>query len=111
LIGVFLPQSFPSRERTATAQSHPTKAHSRTAAGTQWYNFACIYSVASSKIADKKQEYADRAMELLGTAVEQGFNDAAHIAEDSDLDPLRERDDFKKLLAELNEREMTTKQQ
>jgi hypothetical protein len=31
----------------------------------QWYDFACVYAVASGKIADKKQEYADRAMELL----------------------------------------------
>src|SRR5262249_19598963 len=35
----------------------------------QWYDFACIYSVASGKIADKKQAYADRAMELLHQAV------------------------------------------
>ncbi len=27
----------------------------------QWYNFACVYALASDKIADKKQEYADRA--------------------------------------------------
>ena len=35
----------------------------------EWYNFACVYAVASGKIADKKQEYADRAMELLTLAV------------------------------------------
>ena len=31
----------------------------------QWYNFACVYSVASGKLPDKKWEYADRAMESL----------------------------------------------
>jgi tetratricopeptide (TPR) repeat protein len=35
----------------------------------QWYDFACVYAVASGKLADKKQEYADRAMELLREAV------------------------------------------
>ncbi len=67
----------------------------------KWYDFACVYAVASSKSADKKQEYADRAMELLHKAVQAGYTDAAHLAKDKDLDVLRERGDFKKLLAEL----------
>ncbi len=67
----------------------------------QWYNFACVYAVASGKIAGKKQEYADRAMELLHIAVKAGYKDAAHMKKDTDLDPLREREDFKKLIAEL----------
>ena len=57
--------------------------------------------MASGKIADKKTEYADRAMELLAKAVGAGFKDAAHMKTDTDLDPLRNREDFKKLLAEL----------
>jgi hypothetical protein len=68
----------------------------------QWYNFACIYSIASSKIDDKKKEYGDRAIELLKKAVEAGWKDAAHIEQDTDLGPLRDRDDFKNLLAELS---------
>jgi tetratricopeptide (TPR) repeat protein len=68
-----------------------------------WYNFACVYSIASVKIADKQQEYADRAMELLHKAVQAGWTDATHIAEDTDLDPLREREDFKKLLSSLDQ--------
>ena len=67
----------------------------------QWYNFACVYSLASTKIADKKNEYADRAMELLQKAVKAGWNDAKHTAKDTDLVPLRDREDFKKLLADL----------
>ncbi len=66
-----------------------------------WYNFACVYSLASTKIADKKKEYADRAMEMLQKAVKAGWNDAKHTANDKDLDPLRDREDFKKLLADL----------
>jgi serine/threonine protein kinase/tetratricopeptide (TPR) repeat protein len=67
----------------------------------QWYDFACVYAVASGKFADKKQEYADGAMELLRRAVQAGYRDAAHVKQDSDLDSLRGRDDFQQLLAEL----------
>jgi serine/threonine-protein kinase len=67
----------------------------------QWYDFACVYAVASGKFADKKQEYADRAMVLLQQAVEAGFRDKADMKQNSDLDSLRGRDDFKRLLAEL----------
>ena len=70
----------------------------------QWYNFACVYSVASGKIADKKREYADRAMELLRVAVKAGWKDAEHMKTDTDLDPLRDRDDFKKLIADFEKR-------
>ena len=55
----------------------------------------------SSKVADKKQEYADRAMEMLHKAVKAGFNDYAHLAKNADLDPLRDRADFKQLLESL----------
>ena len=65
------------------------------------YDFACFCAIASDKEVDKKQEYADRAMEMLQKAVKAGFKDAAHMAKDKDLDPLRERDDFKKLVSEL----------
>jgi tetratricopeptide (TPR) repeat protein len=68
---------------------------------TQWYDFACVYAVASGKIADEKQEYADRAMELLQKAVKAGYKDAANMNKDTDLDTLRNREDFKKLFAEM----------
>jgi tetratricopeptide (TPR) repeat protein len=67
----------------------------------QWYECACIYAVASGKIVEKKQEYADRAMELLRRTVQAGWKYAARIAEDTDLDSLRNREDFKKLMSEF----------
>jgi len=70
----------------------------------EWYNFACVYAVASSKIADRKLEYADRAMELLHEAIKAGYKNASHIAKDTDLDSLRDREDFKKVLAELGKK-------
>src|SRR5262245_52665089 len=69
--------------------------------GGQWYDFACIYAIASGKSAEKKSEYADQAMGLLQRAVKAGYKDTSQVARDQDLDPLRTRDDFKKLLAEL----------
>ena len=54
-----------------------------------WYSFACMYSVASVKVADKRAEYADPAMELLQKAVKAGFKDATHMKKDKDLDPWR----------------------
>jgi len=44
---------------------------------------------------------ADRALQWLHKAVQAGYKDAAHIKKDPDLDPLREREDFQKLLESL----------
>jgi tetratricopeptide (TPR) repeat protein len=67
----------------------------------QWYDFACIYSVAAGTMAGKKQEYANRAMELLRKAVNAGYKDAAHLKSDAALDAVRDREDFKTLVSEL----------
>ena len=40
-------------------------------------------------------------MTMLRDAVAKGFQDHAHLNKDNDFAPLREREDFKKLLAEL----------
>ncbi len=65
------------------------------------YNLARLYAFASTKIDAKKTEYANRAMELLLKAVAAGFQDAARLVKSDDLLPLRDRDDFMKLLAGL----------
>jgi serine/threonine protein kinase/tetratricopeptide (TPR) repeat protein len=44
---------------------------------------------------------ADRAMTWLRRAIAAGYADAAGVAKDPDLDALRDRNDFKKLVAEL----------
>jgi hypothetical protein len=43
-------------------------------------------------------------MELLQKAVKAGYKEVAHMKKDTDLDPLRARADFKKLLAELEKK-------
>jgi serine/threonine protein kinase/Flp pilus assembly protein TadD len=70
----------------------------------QWYDFACVCALASGKCADQKQPYADQAMNLLQQAVKAGYTDAAHMKQDANLDPLRGRDDFTKLLQELEKK-------
>jgi hypothetical protein len=48
-----------------------------------------------------KEDCAKRAITLLQQAVAKGFKDADHMKKDDDLKALRERDDFKKLVMEL----------
>ncbi|HKI36902.1 MAG TPA: protein kinase [Gemmataceae bacterium] len=67
------------------------------------YDTACATALCVP-LADKpetKEKYAARAVALLRQAIAKGYKDAAHVKTDSDLDALRPRDDFKKLLADL----------
>jgi serine/threonine protein kinase/tetratricopeptide (TPR) repeat protein len=57
---------------------------------------------ASGQSRDKQREYADRAMALLQQAVKAGFRDAGLLTKERAFDSLRDRDDFKKLMMELN---------
>lgn len=68
-------------------------------------------SIASrnSKLDSKKRKeavrfYGDEAMNLLRNAINIGFNDIARLKKDSDLDILRVREDFQKILVELEKR-------
>ena len=47
------------------------------------------------------EEQADLAMAWLHKAVEAGYDNVEHMKTDADLNALRERDDFKKLLEDL----------
>jgi tetratricopeptide (TPR) repeat protein len=71
----------------------------------------CIPIVAKHDKLDAKQRtetaqfYGDAAMKLLRDAVSKGYRGVAHMKTDTALDPLRRRDDFKKLMAELERRD------
>ena len=76
------------------------------------YNAACFLSRCVPIVArhdkldatqrnEAAQLYGDAAMKLLRDAVSKGYKDGAHMKKDTDLDPLRQRDDFQKLVAEL----------
>jgi hypothetical protein len=67
----------------------------------------CVPIVAKHDKLDDQQRkeaaqfYGDAAMKLLREAVSKGYKDVAHMKKDTDLDPLRQREDFQKLIAEL----------
>ena len=78
------------------------------------YNAACAYALCAGVAEQAKREVADavpetpgseklteEALALLKQAVAQGFKNAAHMKQDKDLDALRARADFQKLLAKL----------
>ena len=47
---------------------------------------------------------ANKSIELLKQSVAVGYSNVAHVKKDKDLDALRDREDFKKLMAELGEK-------
>jgi serine/threonine protein kinase/tetratricopeptide (TPR) repeat protein len=73
--------------------THPTVAISL-------YNIACVHALMIPRSGEAVKQ-SERAMEWLKKAVAAGFNDTAQLKKDTDLDALRRREDFKKLIAEL----------
>ena len=53
----------------------------------------------------ERKHYADRAVEEFRLSLADGFVDVPLFLKDEDLDPIRDRDDFKKLLAEAQQAE------
>jgi serine/threonine protein kinase len=68
----------------------------------------CVSIVAKHDKLDATQReeearlYSDAAMKLLREAVGRGYKNVAHLASDADFAPLRQREDFRKLMAELD---------
>jgi tetratricopeptide (TPR) repeat protein len=71
------------------------------------YNVACVYALASKSPKDNpispelQAKYAERAIALLRQAVAKGYGNAHEMKNDDDLKSLRPRDDFQKLLREI----------
>jgi serine/threonine protein kinase len=72
----------------------------------QLYKAACLYALCAASAREAKnaaagpEQLCDEAMELLKRAVAKGFKNTAQMKQDRDLDALREREDFKQLVAE-----------
>jgi serine/threonine-protein kinase len=84
------------------------------------YDAACIFSrcvplaESDEHLKDRKgpevaRSYADRALRLLWAAIPLGLSNADHMKKDPDLDPLRGRTDFQKLLAEVEQKQKAAK--
>jgi serine/threonine-protein kinase len=76
------------------------------------YQAACFFSrciplaqkdskLPQAQCQELAKSYAAKALEALRQALAKGYMDATNMKKDKDLDPLRPRDDFQKLLAEL----------
>ncbi|MCC6466497.1 MAG: PDZ domain-containing protein, partial [Planctomycetes bacterium] len=60
------------------------------------YNAACAFSLYSAELKAKQaEEFADKAVTALKRASEAGWRDTTHASQDPDLNPIRERKDFK----------------
>lgn len=79
------------------------------------YNLGCVFSLSSAAAGNDtklstvecqrlKAQYTDRALELLSQALAKGYSNLAEFKTDKDLDPLRPREDFQKLLQELEQK-------
>jgi tetratricopeptide (TPR) repeat protein len=73
-----------------------------------YYGAACAFALSSAAAKDDAklcEKYAARAVELFRELQTEGYfereKNAARLKKDADLDPLRQRDDFRKLLARI----------
>jgi eukaryotic-like serine/threonine-protein kinase len=66
--------------------------------------YALCAGAAKAPSPPTRGELADEAMALLKQAVAKGYEDIDHLKGDEDLKALRERDDYKKLLKDLEEK-------
>jgi eukaryotic-like serine/threonine-protein kinase len=66
-----------------------------------WYNFACLFCAASENTPDRQQELADRSLEMLKKAVLSGFQDVDYMKRDKTLEAIRDREEFKQIVEEL----------
>jgi len=58
-------------------------------------------SIAAGERSKASSRYADLAMDYLRLAVQRGYQDRATLLSSNGLRPLRDRDDFKKLIADM----------
>jgi serine/threonine protein kinase/tetratricopeptide (TPR) repeat protein len=104
-------------DHARAAQEASAVARQGGLAGGNLYNLGCAFARSSAAAANDgklahadraklQAQYAARAMELLRQALANGFQNAALLKGDKDLDPLRGREDFQKLVREV-EREAT----
>jgi serine/threonine-protein kinase len=93
-------------ETAAAAREVETVAARPGVTGPMCFDAACAFALVSAAENDagRKEKAAVRSVELLRRAQAAGFftaDQVEHLKKDGDLDSLRGRDDYKKLLAEL----------
>jgi len=79
------------------------------------YDAACLYALCAGAAKSpsppaplpegaRREKLADEAMRLLQQAVAKGYKNIDHLKKDDDLKALREREDYQKLVKELEEK-------
>jgi serine/threonine protein kinase/uncharacterized membrane protein len=80
------------------------------ASATIVYHAACLFAqaaAAAGEDAKPTKAYASRALQLLRRAFAKGYSNVEQMQKESDLDPLRPREDFRRLLAEFGNQHAT----
>ena len=91
-------------EAFRVASPEANAASGASSRGDDLYHAACVYALASPALigdAAESEAMAKRAMELLYQAREAGWRDLPLLLGDSDIDPLREREDYKEFVKTL----------
>jgi serine/threonine protein kinase len=68
------------------------------------YGAACVYALASGAVTDdasQQERYAARAVKLLGSAIDRGFQDLGKLQKDHDLERLRPRADYQQVVQRI----------
>jgi serine/threonine protein kinase/tetratricopeptide (TPR) repeat protein len=90
----------------ATAEAQ-TIAESKSAGANDLYNAACAYALSVRLAADdvtRSRAYAEQAVALLRRAIAEGYKDVGQLKKGADLNALRSREDFQKLLRDLEDK-------
>jgi tetratricopeptide (TPR) repeat protein len=101
------------REHGSAAKAAADLARGPFHAAENTYNAASVLSrcvalaeqdtkLSEARRKEQAKAYADQALAVLRQAIARGYNDIDHLKKDQDLDPLRQREDFKKLRTELD---------
>jgi len=93
VLSFYLPQGdLPLGRHAQVATSYELSLMIRDDNAVVWYNLACVRSLLGQRSA---------AVEALAKSLEHGFNRYELLETDTDLDPLRKRDDFKALMGAI----------
>jgi len=91
----------PAEARAILAKGEAMLAALPQPAAVELYNLACIRARMIPLADGDRDQAVARALDSLRFAIDQGYRDYANISTDTDMEPLRQHDGFKKLLAEL----------
>jgi serine/threonine-protein kinase len=104
----------PAEAVTSYRQAIALLEHLPTLGSVDLYDVACFQALlagaavaGSGLTAAEARVAADQAMATLRRAVAAGWRNVAHMRTDSDLDALRQRDDFQKLMKDLEAKSET----